>query len=485
MRSVVATVEEDFMSTQTGFIFANATIITMDAERRVILDGAIAVAGDSIVAVGKTAEVLADFADFQVHDYGRHIISPGLIDTHVHQSQAFFRGVAERNGRSDNFHEWLYGLTLPMEGAMTPEDGAASSSLCVLEMLKSGTTSFLECMTSENHGFDGIAQVCADSGIRAALGKVVMDVSPAYRDRVGWPATAWFDPEKCIADTLAAHDRWNGAANGRIQVWFGCRTADDTANPALYKEVAGLANERGMRITIHHSELESDNAYARSLGYRSHMDFGHHLGILGPNTVLAHCTAADAEDIELLARTGTSVSTNPANNAVAAWGPTRVADMLAAGVNVALGCDGTAGDANMDLLRDLRVVCQVARAHGKSRNSLRAETALEMATINGARALGIADQVGSLEVGKKADLITIDTDVPHLTPIWSPVATMVFGAQGADVHTVVIDGRIVMRNREILTMDERAIVAEARRRTPEIAARAGVSPTRPRWPVVA
>lgn len=472
------------MAAQTGFIFAHATVITMDDARRVISDGAVAVAGDSIVAVGKSDDVIARFPELQVHDYSRHIVAPGLIDTHVHQSQAFFRGVGERNERSDGFHEWLYRLTLPMEGAMTPADGAASASLCILEMLKSGTTSFLECMTSENHGFDGIAQVCVDSGIRAALGKVVMDVPAAYRDKVGWPMSAWFDPHETIASTLAAHDKWNGAANGRIQVWFGCRTADDSANPDLYRQVAKIAKERGMRLTIHHSELASDNAYAQSLGYRSHMEYGVDLGIVAPNAVLAHCTAADAEDVQLLAKAGASVSTNAANNAVSAWGPTPVVDMLAAGVNVALGCDGTAGDANMDLLRDLRVVCQIARTHSKNRNSLRAETVLEMATIHGARALGIADKVGSLEVGKRADLITIDTDVPHLTPIWNPVATMVFATQGADVHTVVVDGKIVVRDHRILTMDEEAIVADARRRMPEIAARANVPAMRPRWPVL-
>jgi len=472
------------VSAHSGFIFAHATLITMDSERRVIDDGAVAVIGDSIAAVGKTADVVRRFPELQVHDYSGHIISPGLIDTHVHLSQAFFRGVGERNERSDNFHEWLYGLTLPMEGAMTPEDGAASASLCILEMLKSGTTSFIECMTSENHGFDGIAETCVNSGIRAALGKVVMDVPAAYRDKVGWPMSAWFDPDRTISDTLAAHKKWNGAANGRIQVWFGCRTADDSANPDLYRQVAKIAKERGMRLTIHHSELESDNAYARSLGYRSHMEFGIDLGIVGPNAVLAHCTAADEEDVRMLAKAGASVSTNAANNAVSAWGPTPVVKMLAEGVNVALGCDGTAGDANMDLLRDLRVVCHIARTHAKTRNCLRAETVLEMATIHGARALGIADQVGSLEVGKKADLITIDTDVPHLTPIWNPVATIVFAAQGADVDTVVVDGKVVVRNHEILTMDQEAIVADARRRMPEIARRAAVPASRPRWPVL-
>lgn len=472
------------MTSSPGFIFAHATVITMDHERRVIADGAVAVIGDTIAGVGKTAEIQARFPDLPVRDFSHHIIAPGLIDTHVHLSQALFRAAGERNARSDNFHDWLYRLILPMEGTMTPEDGAASASLCILEMLKSGTTSFLESMTSANHGFDGIAQVCVDSGIRAALGKVVMDVSPAYRDRVGWPLSAWFEPDQGIAETLAAHKQWHGAANGRIQVWFGCRTADESANPDLYRRVAAVAKEHDMRLTIHHSELESDNAYARSLGYRSHMDYGYQLGILGPNAVLTHCTAADSEDIALLAQTGTSVANCPANNATSAWGPTRVVEMLEAGVNVALGCDGTVSDANMDLLRDLRVVCQIARSHGKSRNSLRAETALEMATLHGARALGIDDQVGSLEAGKKADLITIDTDAPHLSPVWNPVATLVFAAQGSDVHTVVIDGKVIVSGGEILTMDERAVVAEARRRLPDLKKRANVPADTPRWPLL-
>ncbi|HUH40753.1 MAG TPA: amidohydrolase [Castellaniella sp.] len=469
------------MTSHPGFIFAHATVITMDRDRRVIEDAAVAVQGDTIVGVGKTDDIQARFPGCPVQDFSHHIIAPGLIDTHVHLSQAMFRAAGERNATSDNFHDWLYRLILPMEGTMTPEDGATSASLCILEMLKSGTTSFLESMTSTNHGFDGIAQVCVDSGIRAALGKVVMDVSPAYRDRVGWPLSAWFEPDQGIAETLAAHQKWDGAANGRIQVWFGCRTADESANPELYRRVAAVAKQHNMHLTIHHSELESDNEFARSQGYRSHMDYAHQLGILGPNSVLTHCTAADSEDIALLASTGTSVSNCPANNAVSAWGPARVVEMLEAGVNVSLGCDGTVSDANMDLLRDLRVLCQVARGVGKSRNALRAETALEMATLHGARALGIADQVGSLEVGKKADLFTVNTDVPHLTPIWNPVATLVFAAQGSDVHTVVIDGKVIVSAGQIMTMDERAILAEVRRRLPEIRRRAQVPADKPRW----
>src|SRR5690606_6966365 len=142
-----------------------------------------------------------------------------------------------------------------------------------------------------------------DSGIRAALGKVVMDVPVEHRDKIGWPMSAWFDPDKTITDTLEAHRQWHGAADGRLQVWFGCRTADDTANPDFYREVVAAARGRDMRLTIHHSELESDNEFARSNGYRSHMDYGYQLGLLGPKTVLAHCTAADDEDIRLLAET--------------------------------------------------------------------------------------------------------------------------------------------------------------------------------------
>ncbi len=462
-------------------IYSNATILTLDADRRIISDGALRVIGSDIDAIGKTADILLAHPDDEVTDCRGGIMLPGLIDTHVHMSQCLLRGVSEAAGPGD-FHTWLFGRIFPLQGTYTHEDALASASLCVLEMLKSGTTGFVECLLADHYGLDGIAQMCLDSGIRAALGNLVMDVSPEKRDAAGWPSSMWQDRESGIQGTIAGQQRWNDP-NGRLQIWFGSRSVEPVNDLSLFTEISSLARENDIGITIHLAELPSDNDYARSLGHRSHIALADHLGLLGPNTVLAHCTVADDDDIQLLASTNTTVAHCPANNSATGWGPARVADMLAAGVNVALGCDGAPTNANMDLLRDLRVAAHVARTRAHARSAITPETILEMATLNGAKALGLDARIGSLQPGKAADFIVIDVDAPHLQPIWNPVATVVFAAQGSDVDTVVIDGTLVMRNREMKTMDERAIVADARARQIEVARRCGINDLGSSWEV--
>ena len=464
-------------------IFTHGTVITMNPAREIIDDGAVVVSGDRIEAVGKTSELRARYRDAEVMDVSGHIVLPGLVDTHVHLAQTMLRGVSEGK-RLAEFSNWLFGRIFPLQGSYTEADAAASARLAVLEMIKSGTTSFVECLLAERYGFDGIAEVCIDSGIRAALGKIVMAVNPETRDELGWHHGMWQTRESSIAQTLDAHDRWEGAGDGRLQVWFGCRSAEPACDLSLYDEVSGLARERGMGITIHLAELPSDNDFARSLGFRSHVELAGGHGLLGPRTVLAHCTVADDDDHGLLAATGTSVSHNPANNASAAWGPAAVTDMLATGVNVALGCDAAPSNANLDVLRDMRIACHSARQRAGTRLAIGPETVLEMATLNGARALGLGDSLGSLEPNKKADFITIDTDAPHLQPVWNPVATTVFAAQGSDVDTVVINGRVVMRNRVVLTMDEAAVLDDVRGRFRAVADRAGVTGLESEWPTV-
>jgi len=463
-------------------IYSNATILTLDDDRRIISDGALRVLGRDIDAVGKTAELSIAFPEDDVIDCRGGIMLPGLIDTHVHTSQCLLRGVSEASGPGD-FHTWLFGRIFPLQGAYTHQDALASASLCVLEMLKSGTTGFVECLLADHYGLDAIAQMCLDSGIRAALGNLVMDVSPEARDDAGWPPSMWQDRQSGIAGTIDGHQRWTDP-HGRLQIWFGSRSVEPINNISLFPEVASLAREHGIGITIHLAELPFDNEYARSLGHRSHIALADHLGLLGPRTVLAHCTIADDDDIALLSATGTTVAHCPANNSATGWGPARVTEMLDAGVNVALGCDGAPTNANMDLLRDLRVTAHVARMRQHSRAAISPETILEMATRNGAKALGLDSRIGSLEPGKAADFIVIDTDSPHLQPMWNPVAAVVFAAQGSDVDTVVIDGTLVMHHREMQTMDEAALVANARRSQADVARRCGINDLGSAWQVI-
>lgn len=464
-------------------IFENVTIITMDPQRRVITNGAIAVTEKKIVAVGKSKDVIEKFPEKRRINGNGNILLPGLYDTHVHMAQCMLRGISEGK-RLNSLGDWLSNRTWPLQGSYTEEDGRASASLCILEMLKSGTTGFVECLLAEAYGFDGIAEVCIQSGIRAALGKVAMDISLETKEKLRMHPGMYETRDQCLTGTVQAYDRWNGAGDGRVQVWFGCRSVGDGNAPSLYDEVGKIARERNMGITIHLSERESDNEVARQLGFRSLTEFVHAHGILGPRTVLAHFCVSTEHEWELAAATGTSISHNPANNSTAGWGPAPVIEMLKAGVNVTLGCDGAPSNSNMDILRDMRTACHAARLVHRTRDVMPSEMVLEMATINGARALGIDDKVGSIEVGKHADFIIINTDSPNLTPVWNPVASVVFAAQGSDVDTVVIDGRIIMQGRKMLTMDEEAILDDVRNRFLEVAKRAKVFDIAPNWPVL-
>jgi cytosine/adenosine deaminase-related metal-dependent hydrolase len=407
-----------------------------------------------------------------------NVLMPGLIDTHVHLAQAMIRGCADDLGLLD----WLIKRVWVLQGSYTEEDGKASAALCALEMIKSGTTSFIECMLAEVYGFDGVAETIIESGMRAALGKIVMDL-PAYAhaENVMHPGMVE-DGETSVNNTLAAYDKWDGAADGRIQVWFGPRTPGGVT-PGLYDQISTLARERDMGITIHLSEVREDLQYAVNQGYRSPIDFAQAHGLLGPRSVLAHCVWTDPNDWKLMAETGTHVTHNPASNGKTSTGIAPVHGLLAAGVNVTLGCDGGPSNNSYDMIRDMRLVSYLANLREEEPTVVPAETVLEMATINGARAMGIEDQVGSIEVGKRADFIVIDMDKPHLTPAPDPVSTIVYAAHGSDVDTVVIDGQLVMQSRKVLTLDEESILGDARRRFPQVMKRGGLT-IAPRWPVV-
>jgi cytosine/adenosine deaminase-related metal-dependent hydrolase len=459
-------------------IYHNTTIITMNPKREIIAQGALLVEGKNIVEVGKARELMGKHPDQPREDCGGKLLMPGLVDTHVHLAQAMIRGCADDLGLLD----WLIKRVWVLQGSYTQEDGQASAALCALEMIKSGTTSFIECMLAEVYGFDGVAETIVKSGMRAALGKIVMDM-PTYAqaENVMHPGMVE-DGETSVQNTLAAYDKWNGAADGRIQVWFGPRTPGGVS-PNLYDRISQLASERDMGITIHLSEVREDLEYAASQGFRSPTEFVHAHGLLGPRSVLAHCVWTDQQDFELMADTGTHVTHNPASNGKTATGIAPIYGMLEAGVNVSIGCDGGPSNNTYDMIRDLRMVSYLANLREEEPTVVPAETTMEMATINGAKAMGIDDQVGSIEAGKRADFILVDMDKPHLTPAPDPVSTIVYAAHGSDVDTVVIDGQTVMQNRKVLTLDEDTILSEARRRFPEVMNRGGLE-IRPRWPVI-
>lgn len=459
-------------------IFENGTIITMDPKRRIITDGAIAVTDDRIAGVGKRGDIVAAFPDdSERRDLKGMTVIPGLVNTHVHLTQALIRGSVDDLGLIDFLVKGVWVLM----GNYDHDDARTSAELCLLEMLKSGTTSFVESMLVLHYGFDGIARAVQRSGIRAALSKTLMD-TPSYVEGHGMHEGMREDPEAAFQEALDMHDKWDGAADGRIQVWFGPRPPGG-CSADLYRRMMAAANERGMGVTVHLAEVQEDVEFIREQFDMRPAEFAESVDMLGPNVLLVHTVWLNDDDIARLARTGTHVTHNPVSNTKLASGIAPIPEMLEAGVNVGLGTDAGTCNNTYDMIREMRWASTLHKVSHLDPVVTPCESALEMATINGARAMGLEEEIGSIEVGKKADFVALDLDKPHLTPSHDPVSAIVYAAHGGDVDTVVIDGKIVVDQREVLTLDEDRILREARKRADNLFQRTGVN-RGPRWPVV-
>ncbi len=459
-------------------LFTNAMIITMNSTRDMISNGAIAIHENRIVAIGKTAALLAQYPEDEVIDVQGKLIIPGLIDTHVHVAQALIRGCADDMA----LIQWLCERVWVLQGNFTKDDGYVSARLCTAEMLKSGTTTFLESMLAHRYGFDGIARAVDESGIRACLAGIVMDISTYATQSNAMHPGMVESRETSLGGVLAMHSKWHGAANDRIHVWFGPRTPGGVS-AELYREMSELARQRDMGITMHLAEVEADKTFLKEQYGLSPVYFAESVGLLGPKTVLVHMIWLTPEDIEKLAQTRTTVSHNPSSNSKLASGVCNVPQMLACGVNVALGCDGGPSNNDYDMIREMKLAAILHKAVTLDPLIIPAETVLEMATINGARALGLEHEIGSLEIGKKADLVVIDLHRLHTTPSMNPVSTLVYAATGGEVDMVVVDGKVVVKQGHLLTMDEEEVIVQARQHAEQLYRRAGLE-IKLKWPMV-
>ena len=459
-------------------LFTNATIITMNPTRAIITGGAIAIKDNRIAAVGKTDSLLRQYSGDQVIDVKGKLIIPGLIDTHVHLAQALIRGCADDMA----LIQWLCERVWVLQGNFTHDDGYVSARLCIAEMLKSGTTTFLESMLAHRYGFDGIARAVDESGIRACLAGIVMDIGTYATQSSSMHPGMVESRETSLFGVLDMHSKWHGAANDRVHVWFGPRTPGGVSSE-LYREMSDYAHQRDMGITMHLAEVEADKIFLNEKYGISPVYYAESVGLLGPKTVLVHMVWLARADIDKLAETRTSVSHNPSSNSKLASGVCKVPQMLASGVNVALGCDGGPSNNDYDLVREMKLAAIIHKAVTNDPLIVPAETVLEMATINGARALGLEQEIGSLEAGKKADLVVIDLNRLHTTPSPNPISSLVYAATGAEVDTVVVDGRIVVEHGQLLTMDENEVMEQAHQHADALYRRAGIE-IKPTWPIL-
>lgn len=459
-----------------GYLLIHGTIITVDRDRRIIHDGALAIEGRDITDIGKTEDLLARHKDKEIIDARQGIIMPGLIDCHVHLAQALIRGCADDLALVD----WLSKRVWVLQGNYTPYEGRVSAELCLLEMIKSGTTTFAETLLASRYGFDGIAAAVLKSGMRGALAKSIMDVSTyADRDNIMYPGMVE-DKESSLEEALAMHQKWDGAGAGRLSVWLGPRPLG-SSSAELLKEVAALARDKNMGIHIHFAEVREDVEFIERTFKKKPGLLFDELGLLGPRTLLVHSVWLTPEDMEIIQQKGATVVHNPSSNTKCASGICPVPELLEGGVNITLGCDGGPSNNTYDMFWEMKLTACLHKVNKLDPTVVPSERIMEMATINGARALGLDHMIGSLETGKRADVIVIDCNKPHIAPNLNPVSTVVYAAQGQDVDTVFVDGQLVMRNRQVMTMNEGAILEEVRHAAANLIKKAGIAP-RSGWP---
>ena len=394
---------------------------------------------------------------------------PGLVDTHLHLAQSLLRGCAD----DLSLVEWLRQRVWPIQGCFTEEDGRASAELSMLEMIRSGTTSFVGVDVVSRYGFEGIAKSVARAGMRGALAKTIMD-SPGYgRKGSMMPDGLVEDKEACVREARSMVKEWNGIKGGLVRTWLAPRSLGG-CSPELYGEVASLAKEQKTRVTMHLAEVREDVRYAKQNFGMTPFEFIEKVGLAGPGSLFAHMVWLTDSDVRRVAETKSNVAHCPSSNLKLASGIPKVPELLGAGANVGLGCDGAPCNNSYDMIREMKIAAVIQKGRLLDPLTMAATTVLEMATLRGAQAMGMESEIGSIEVGKKADLVFIDLKKPHLTPFRDLVSNIVYSAMGSDVDTVMVNGRLLLRRGKALTLDEERIVGEAQRRQDELISRSGV-----------
>ena len=422
-----------------------------------IVEGDVSIRDGRIVSIGQASLPRHD----TTIDAGGGWVLPGFIQTHVHLCQTLFRGYADDLTLMD----WLRTRVWPMEAAHTAKTLRASARLGIMELLASGTTTVLTMETV--HETDVVFAEAAEAGIRATIGKCMMDADADV------PAGLRETTRASLDESVALARRWDGAANGRLRAAFAPRFAV-SCSPALLEGVAGLSKAHKTLVHTHASESRDEIAIVRRLsGGLSNVEYLASLGLASPQLCCAHCVWADDREQELLAEHGVNVLHCPSSNLKLGSGIAPVAAMRARGITVSLGADGAACNNHLDMFTEMRLAA-LLQAVTRGPGALTARDAVEMATRAGARTLGLEGEIGSIEPGKRADLIVIDRDRPHLLPGGDPYSTIVYAARAADVRATIVDGDVLVRDGIPVRADATAITAEARAAARELAARAGV-----------
>ncbi|MEM2866091.1 MAG: amidohydrolase family protein [Candidatus Hadarchaeales archaeon] len=411
-------------------------LVTMDPRRRVLKRGSVLVEGSRVAGVG---EEIKGGADRVIEARGMAVL-PGLINAHTHSPMTLFRGAAD----DMELEPWLREKIWPVEARLKAEDCYVGALLACAEMIKSGTT----CFADMYFFMEKVAEAVGRSGLRASLSYGMIEL--------GVPGRC--EEELRKGERLVREH--HGSFDGRVQTMFGPH-APYTCSPECLQKVRERAERYGVGIHIHLSETEREVREVKERYGKSPVELLHSIGLLGPRLLAAHCVWVDEGEMELMARSGVKPVHNPASNLKLASGISPVPAMLGRGIPVALGTDGAASNNSLDMFQEMKLAALIHKGWGRNPTLLPAQTVLEMATLHGARALGMEGEVGSIEEGKKADLILIDLRSLRFTPLHQVLSHLVYASTGELVDTVIVDGRVLMRRRKLLTLDEEKVVKMA------------------------
>lgn len=454
----------------------NGTVITMDPRRRIIRDGAIAIENDRIVDVGKT-DALKGFQAEKVFDARDRIVMPGLIDAHCHHVQMLARGL----GDDVDLIAWCYDRIFPYETLLDDEGTYLSALLCCIEMIRTGTT----CVCDPGgYRMDNVGRALVETGMRGTITWAGMDQWSDDR-----PLPEGMPGKLSTEETLKVEEKlvkdWHGREGGRIRASYGLRVEPNVSDE-LYRRINRLADRDGVMVQMHAAVNKDQVEWVRKRTGHTVIEHMNHLGILSPKWYLIHMAVLTDEELRMLKYNDVKVVHVPGATLHGAYGSARVGkfpEMIEMGITVGLGCDSSAANNSLDMFR---AMYEAATVHKETRliaDLIPPEKALEMATIDGARAMHWDNEIGSLEKGKKADVIIVEWKRSNWIPLhdFSLVPTLVYSGEGADVETVIIDGRVVMENRQIRTVNVSRILEDAQRATERLVARLPYK-LRPRWP---
>jgi len=446
-------------------------VITVDGGRRIIQGGSILIEGSRISRVGKAAEMAGVGAD-RVIDARHMVVTPGFFNGHMHISYAHcVRGIFPDDQGSPLKHVFA------LQNAMTEEEEYSTTLIGLLELIRGGNVCFLDPGSTKFP--DACLQAYQDAGIRVVTGECVIDRdSPLALPR--------YPTDEAIKRIAAYIKKWDGKLEGRMRAWAMPFSAE-TCTAELISAAKRIADETGTGLTLHHNSGGAARKEYQARHGTTPTEYLEKLGALGPNVVLAHALGIDDAEIDCIARTGTAVAMCPSTAAKGGRGVGehgRMPELLAKGVRVALGCDSPNNSNYLDMVRAMNMAAVQYKDARQDMRQIPAEQALEMATRHGAAALGGGDELGAIEVGKKADLILFDTQRPEWQALFNPVNNLVYNADGRSIHTVLIDGRVVVDAYRQSFVDEARLFARVQEIGEGLQARTGITFPRSRWPIV-